>query len=75
MFRRNLIKLFKLTTKMQHHIEFDTVSPLHITKSKKGLPPEGAILVPLFIRLMAPNGAIQRSKNCHNEVIISSQQG
>ena len=24
----------------------------------KGLAPEGAILVPLFIRLMTPNGAI-----------------
>ena len=30
---------------------------------------EGAKLVPLFIRIM-----IQRSKDCHNEVIISSVQ-
>ena len=30
----------------------------------------------LFIRLMIPNGAIYfRSKDCHNEVIITSLQG
>ena len=40
------------------------------------LASEGAILVPLFIRLMIPNGAmILGSKDCHNEVIITSLQG
>ena len=42
----------------------------------KGLAPEGAKVVPLFIRLMTPHGAmIPISKDCHSEVIITSTQG
>ena len=47
-----------------------------ILVSFKGLALEGAMLVTMFIRLMTPNGAmILRSKDCHNEVIITSLLG
>ena len=48
----------------------------YLPQSFKGFAPEGAKVVPLFIRSMTPNGAmILRSKDYHNEVIITSTQG
>ena len=47
-----------------------------ILVSFKGLALEGVMLVTIFFRLMTPNGAmILRSKDCHNEVIITSLLG
>ena len=46
----------------------------HVILMFKGLACEGAKVVPLFIRFLNPADAIW-SRDCHNEVIISSLHG